>query len=234
MSQDNFTFLQKYFEQHDNITLKRGDKSAAQQAATHGLQQFLQEQGVDTGAVDGLYGKKTEAAVKAFQEKYNLKVSGTVDEKTFDKMNALRHQQKLEHIERVVPLKELELENQLDALRVGVLKEVVREVNGRDQSRPAQNLGDVFHNLGVSMGLNEFRISPGMEEQLERTNKVVINGQSITLSEKELRDPEALKTQMQKLASVISGGEESQGQFDKTAEILAASADIGAEKIRGK
>lgn len=47
------------------------------------LQTTLNEQGYDCGTPDGIFGKKTQAAVKAFQKAKGLKVDGIVGRKTW-------------------------------------------------------------------------------------------------------------------------------------------------------
>ncbi|MBM3696746.1 MAG: peptidoglycan-binding protein [Actinobacteria bacterium] len=46
------------------------------------VQKALASLGVDPGRIDGKFGPKTEAAVKAFQKKSGLKVDGIVGPKT--------------------------------------------------------------------------------------------------------------------------------------------------------
>lgn len=46
------------------------------------VQRKLQALGYDTGGADGLIGPRTRQALKAFQEKHNLQVTGIVDEPT--------------------------------------------------------------------------------------------------------------------------------------------------------
>jgi peptidoglycan hydrolase-like protein with peptidoglycan-binding domain len=58
----------------------------AAQAAVRHLQQQLKDDGFYTGKVDGLYGPKTQAAIKQFQRKHNLAVTGRLDRETRDKM----------------------------------------------------------------------------------------------------------------------------------------------------
>lgn len=53
------------------------------------LQNILNSLGYDCGTADGNFGKKTEAAVKSFQEKYGLKVDGIVGAKTQEKLLSL-------------------------------------------------------------------------------------------------------------------------------------------------
>ena len=48
------------------------------------LQERLIELGFTVGEVDGIFGKKTESAVKAFQELNELEITGIVGEKTYE------------------------------------------------------------------------------------------------------------------------------------------------------
>jgi peptidoglycan hydrolase-like protein with peptidoglycan-binding domain len=50
------------------------------------IQEALKEKGEDPGAVDGIMGKKTRAAVRAFQKANGIKVTGTVDDQTAEKL----------------------------------------------------------------------------------------------------------------------------------------------------
>jgi peptidoglycan hydrolase-like protein with peptidoglycan-binding domain len=50
------------------------------------LQEALKEKGDDPGSVDGHMGRKTHAAVRAFQKSNGLKVTGSVDKETADKL----------------------------------------------------------------------------------------------------------------------------------------------------
>lgn len=47
------------------------------------LQQLLAAKGYETGAVDGIFGSRTLAAVKAFQRNHNLAVDGIVGSRTW-------------------------------------------------------------------------------------------------------------------------------------------------------
>ena len=49
-------------------------------------QNRLKELGYNPGPVDGIWGKKTEAAIKKFQQEKNLQVTGELDEKTREKL----------------------------------------------------------------------------------------------------------------------------------------------------
>lgn len=246
MTQDNFTFLKKYFGEGNNVELKRGDRSGAQVAAADGLQQFLQAEGLYQGKIDGIFGKGTEKAVRAFQEQQGLEPTGIVTEETFEKINEIQQakyrlveretrQQKLANIE---PLPysgpESLVEDELDSVRVGIVQRVANEVNKKQREKPVEGLAGFFNNIGMATGVSEFHVLPGMEKQLRDTNHITINGQTVSFTEKELRDPEALKMQMEKLAAVISGGEEASHQFGQSAETLAKSVDIMADKARGK
>ena len=55
---------------------------AAYDATVYQAQKVLKERGYNPGALDGLGGKKTEAALRKFQQEKGLPVSGKLDEKT--------------------------------------------------------------------------------------------------------------------------------------------------------
>lgn len=57
-------------------------KSGSTGATVKKIQQLLKNQGFYTGAVDGIYGSKTVAAVKAYQKRFGLTVDGIVGAKT--------------------------------------------------------------------------------------------------------------------------------------------------------
>ena len=57
-------------------------KSGSTGAVVKQIQQLLKNQGFYTGAVDGIYGPKTVAAVKAYQKRFGLTVDGIVGTKT--------------------------------------------------------------------------------------------------------------------------------------------------------
>ncbi|MBI4358413.1 MAG: peptidoglycan-binding protein [Candidatus Omnitrophica bacterium] len=52
------------------------------------IQKALTEAGFYEGAVDGIIGKKTRAAIRAFQEKNGLTVDGVCGPKTWEKLKA--------------------------------------------------------------------------------------------------------------------------------------------------
>jgi N-acetylmuramoyl-L-alanine amidase len=54
-----------------------------------GVQERLQNLGFDCGKIDGHMGAKTESALRAFQKKYQLQVTGQPDEATRQKLKGL-------------------------------------------------------------------------------------------------------------------------------------------------
>ena len=50
------------------------------------VQQALKDQGHDPGAIDGVMGPKTQAALRDYQEKQGLKVTGRLDAETSAKL----------------------------------------------------------------------------------------------------------------------------------------------------
>ena len=62
-------------------TLRNGSKGVA----VRGLQRMLMNRGYDVASeIDGRFGPKTEAAVKAYQSDHGLDVDGIVGPKTWD------------------------------------------------------------------------------------------------------------------------------------------------------
>ncbi|HTN70906.1 MAG TPA: peptidoglycan-binding domain-containing protein [Methylomirabilota bacterium] len=49
-------------------------------------QEALKEKGDNPGPADGIMGKKTRAALEAFQKANGLKATGTLDDKTAEKL----------------------------------------------------------------------------------------------------------------------------------------------------
>ena len=68
------------------MILKKGAKGAEVQD----LQKFLMNQGFDPGVFDGVFGPRTEAALKQFQTKNGLTVDGIAGPKTLGVVNTIR------------------------------------------------------------------------------------------------------------------------------------------------
>lgn len=64
--------------------LARGDRGPA----VRRLQSLLERRGIDVGVIDGIYGPKTEAAVRYFQQLNNLPVTGIADVSTWAALGA--------------------------------------------------------------------------------------------------------------------------------------------------
>jgi peptidoglycan hydrolase-like protein with peptidoglycan-binding domain len=72
-----------------DMTGKAKDKMSGHDGRdVRAAQQALQDKGFDPGPVDGMMGAKTTAAVKEFQQKNNLTVTGTLDADTRDRLMA--------------------------------------------------------------------------------------------------------------------------------------------------
>src|SRR5688572_331376 len=50
------------------------------------LQRLLQKRGVSPGPIDGIFGPKTEAAVKRFQQKHQLAADGVAGPRTWSRL----------------------------------------------------------------------------------------------------------------------------------------------------
>jgi Putative peptidoglycan binding domain len=65
-----------------------GAKASASSDEIRAAQQALQDKGFNPGAVDGRMGAQTKTALKEFQQKNNLTVTGTLDADTRDRLLA--------------------------------------------------------------------------------------------------------------------------------------------------
>jgi peptidoglycan hydrolase-like protein with peptidoglycan-binding domain len=64
----------------------RGGRMAASREQVKAAQQALKDKGHDPGAVDGVMGPKTQAALRDFQGKEGLKTTGRLDTDTMSKL----------------------------------------------------------------------------------------------------------------------------------------------------
>jgi peptidoglycan hydrolase-like protein with peptidoglycan-binding domain len=69
-------------------TLRNGSRGIA----VRGLERRLIAAGFGVDDVDGHFGAQTEAAVRAFQQRYELPVDGVVGQQTWDRLRALEHE----------------------------------------------------------------------------------------------------------------------------------------------
>lgn len=110
------TYIQ-IFEGDDTMVLKMGSRGEDVKK----LQENLNKLGFNCGNADGIFGAKTEAAVKALQQKHGLAVDGIVGFTT--------------HIKIAELLVELEKQAQIAALQTKI-----KQLDGELQQVKAQNL----------------------------------------------------------------------------------------------
>ena len=73
------------------LVLAQTDASVTQTdkpSSTAEIQKALTEAGFYKGAIDGIIGAKTRAAIRSFQEEHGLSVDGMVGPKTWEKLKA--------------------------------------------------------------------------------------------------------------------------------------------------
>jgi peptidoglycan hydrolase-like protein with peptidoglycan-binding domain len=70
----------------DTMKSGRGGMAGAKGEQVKAAQQALKDKGHDPGAIDGMMGPKTQAAVRDFQSKEGLKASGRLDAETLAKL----------------------------------------------------------------------------------------------------------------------------------------------------
>ena len=68
------------------VALSAPPALAQQRADIKGVQQALAQAGHDPGAIDGVVGPKTSAALKAYQRAHGLSETGRPDEETLAKL----------------------------------------------------------------------------------------------------------------------------------------------------
>ncbi|HEU4370713.1 MAG TPA: peptidoglycan-binding protein [Methylomirabilota bacterium] len=73
-------------EARDKVT--GGDDGRRADADVRSAQMALRDRGYDPGAIDGVMGPRTSAAVRDFQQKENLAVTGQLDAETRAKLDA--------------------------------------------------------------------------------------------------------------------------------------------------
>ena len=76
-------------EQKEKVKIVGVTKKGMSGVQVKGLQTMLKEYGYYSAAIDGSFGDKTEAAVKAFQKAEGLTVDGIVGEKTWARLAGL-------------------------------------------------------------------------------------------------------------------------------------------------
>jgi peptidoglycan hydrolase-like protein with peptidoglycan-binding domain len=70
----------------DNTKQEKSEKSGQKSDEIKKLQEALKEKGEDPGIIDGRMGRKTHAAVRAFQKSNGLKVTGSLNPETANKL----------------------------------------------------------------------------------------------------------------------------------------------------
>nr|PZN06670.1 MAG: hypothetical protein DIU64_13570 [Caldicoprobacter oshimai] len=101
----------------DSMVLKKGSRGESVKK----LQQDLKALGFDCGAVDGIFGDKTEAAVKAFQKAYGLTVDGIAGPATLGKIDELLTKQTQQPDIKALQEKIKQLETELQQAKAQIL-----------------------------------------------------------------------------------------------------------------
>ncbi len=69
-----------------DVKQEKSEKHSQNSDEIKKVQEALKSKGNDPGAIDGRMGRKTRAALRAFQKSNGLKVTGTLDKETADKL----------------------------------------------------------------------------------------------------------------------------------------------------
>lgn len=70
----------------NSMKQEKAEKGGQNSDEIRKLQEALKTKGEDPGTVDGRMGRKTHVAIEAFQKSNGLKVTGSVDQETADKL----------------------------------------------------------------------------------------------------------------------------------------------------
>ena len=74
------------------------------------MQELLNDLGFSPGKADGIFGKKTEQAVKDFQKDQRLKMTGIIDEETYSAMLELKETKLREQMPEVLTIDKADLD----------------------------------------------------------------------------------------------------------------------------
>ncbi|MBD3306373.1 DUF1566 domain-containing protein [candidate division KSB3 bacterium] len=110
-----------------SLTVQAADDEAA---VIEQAQQQLQIVGYDPGPVDGLWGPKTQAAVKAFQRDAGLAATGNLDDPTRARLTEQVREQKQQEasfLQEPIPPKQLALRSTPAALTSAEIVQMIRE-----------------------------------------------------------------------------------------------------------
>lgn len=112
----NYPF-EEILKEVESMLLRNGSRGDAVKQ----LQANLNKLGFDCGAVDGIFGPKTEAAVKAFQKANGLVVDGIVGPATQAKLEEMLRKMEEQANAQVFQARARQLENELQQARNRVL-----------------------------------------------------------------------------------------------------------------
>jgi peptidoglycan hydrolase-like protein with peptidoglycan-binding domain len=100
---------------------------------TQKIQAFLKALGfAEVGKADGVFGKKTEQALRSFQEQYNINTTGKIDDKTVDLINSIQDN-RVANVQKEKNENEIE-GNKDDILGIGKASTFGHKIDGSDDS----------------------------------------------------------------------------------------------------